>query len=176
MTNLDQFTAAVHDLELVQLDDNLHEQQQQENLFPSKKSKKHLVPLKTREYSQFSALHQPVVRTQPRTLNRTPKYKGPPGLPARRTRSFQDMKTRYAQVTDDEAYSIPNEFTFNDFILHSARAHAYEECSLERAFLSRYTYKQICEMIAERIWAERGESGKVSRMKRLSIWKVILSL
>ena len=41
----------------------------------------------------------------------------------------------------------------------------YEESTLEKAFLSKYTYKQICEMIAERVWAERGESGKVYRIE-----------
>jgi hypothetical protein len=120
--------------------------------------------LKTREYSQFIALQRAGTSSKPRTLNRTPKYKGPPGLPARRTRSFHDIKTHYTQITDDEAYTIVNQFTFNDFILHSSisNVHPYEQCALEKAFLSKYTYKQICEMIAERVLAERGESGKVS--------------
>ena len=174
LTNIDRLTGAINDLELIQLDEEQQGKQQQDRQLVPKKTKKHLAPLKTREYSQFSALRQPVATTQPRTLNRTPKYKGPPGLPPRRTRSFHDMKTRYAQVTDDEAYTIPNEFTFNDFILHSARAHRYEECSLERAFLSKYTYKQICEMIAERVWAERGESGKVRRTKGAVTEEIIL--
>jgi hypothetical protein len=135
----------------------------EKRLSRQKKSKKLLRPLKTREYSQLSATYHAVPSSKPQTLNRTPKFKGPPGLPPRRTRSFHDMKTRYIQITDDQAYAIVNQFTFNDFILHASisNVHSYEECALEKAFLSKYTYKQICEMIAERVWAERGESGKV---------------
>ena len=115
----------------------------------------------------MDTLYRAPILSKPRTLNRTPKFKGPPGLPPRRTRSFYDTKTRYADITDDEAYTIVNQFTFNDFILHSSvsNVHSYDESTLEKAFLSRYTYKQICEMIAERVWAERGESGKVERVE-----------
>ncbi|CAF1942126.1 unnamed protein product [Rotaria magnacalcarata] len=128
-----------------------------------KQSKKILTPLKTREYSQFSELHHAIRTAKPRTLNRTPKFKGPPGLPPRQTRSFHDTKSHYSQITDDEAYNIVNQFTFNDFILQAsiAKSHRCEECTLEKAILSKYTYKQICEMVAERVWAERGESGKI---------------
>ena len=82
-------------------------------------------------------------------------------------KTFHDIKSRYTQLTDDETYTIVNQFTFNDFILHSSveKSHPYEECTLEKAFLSKYTYKQICEMITERVWAERGESGKVFQIK-----------
>jgi hypothetical protein len=143
------------------------EEEEQKKKLRSKRSKKLLAPLKTREYTQFSGLNHSITNKKPRTLNKTPKYKGPPGLPARRTRSFNDIKTHYAQITDDEAYTIVNQFTFNDFILQAAvsNAHLYEESALEKAILSKYTYKQICEMIAERVWAERGESGKVCHIK-----------
>jgi hypothetical protein len=165
-TGIDQLTVVLVDDEQKEEEEEEEENQYKKNL-RSKKSNKLLTPLKTREYSQFSMLHHPVATKKPQTLNKTPKYKGPPGLPARRTRSFNDIKTRYTQITDDEAYTIVNQFTFNDFILQTAvpNVHSYEESSLEKAILSRYTYKQICEMIAERVWAERGESGKVCRMK-----------
>lgn len=126
-------------------------------------SRKQLTALKTREYSQFSQLPERPMTRQTRTLNKTPKFKGPGLLPIRRPRSFHDPKSNYAELSDDQAYNIANEFTFNDFILQSTRPgrYRYEETALERAILSRYTYKQICEIIAQRVSAERGESGKV---------------
>lgn len=168
---VDQLTIAMYEEEQRQQkddddddeqDDDDEENQRQRSKRP-KRARVQLAPLKTREYSQFSVAHRPVVPTKVRTLNRTPKYKGPAPLPARRTRSFHDAKSQYSQISDDDAYAIANQFTFNDFILHSSvsRARHYEECTLERAILSKYTYKQICEMIAEQVWAERGEGGKV---------------
>jgi hypothetical protein len=159
-----------------QKDDDNNEEEEKKQFSRLKKSKKLLRPLKPREYSQLNATYHTVLSSKPRTLNRTPKYKGPPGLPLRRTRSFHDMKTRYAQITDDEAYAIVNQFTFNDFILQASisNRHSYEECTLEKAFLSKYTYKQICEMIAERVWAERGESGKVDRIESSLTCKIYL--
>jgi len=157
-TVLDPLTVAINDDKQKE-----EEEEEQKRISRQKKSKKLLIPLKTREYSQFSGQYHAVTSSKPRTFNRTPKVKGPPGLPPRRIRSFHDIKSRYTQITDDEAYTIVNEFTFNDFILQSSisNPHSYEECTLERAFLSKYTYKQICEMIAERVWAERRENGKV---------------
>lgn len=148
------------------IDETDEDDDEEEKRIPRKKrSRLLLAPLKPREFSQFSALHTEMKPPKPRTLNRTPKFKGPPALPPRKTRSYRDVKSNYARLTDDDAYTIINEFTFNDFILHAAvsNAHSYEECTLEKCFLSRYTYKQICEMIAERVCAERGESGKVNR-------------
>lgn len=166
----DQLTIAMYDEEQKEQEeqeevDNLEKQKQ---ILRKKKSTRFLQPLKTREYSQFSASHHVQPTTKPRTLNRTPKYKGPPALPARRTRSFHDIKSHYTQITDDDAYTFVNQFTFNDFILHSSilNTRSYEECTLEKAILSKYTYKQICEMVAERVWAERGESGKVLHLKK----------
>ena len=163
-TMVDQSTNAVNDDE--QQDDDSaddDDDQSKEALRQESSKKKLLKPLRTREYSQFSALRSAVTRSKSRTLNRTPKFRGPPGLPTRRARSFHDIRLRSGPIIDDEAYTIVNQFTFNDFILHSAisSSHPYEECTLENAILSRYTYKQICEMIAERVWAERGESGRV---------------
>ncbi|UJR28452.1 hypothetical protein I4U23_009692 [Adineta vaga] len=128
-----------------------------------KKTRRLLTPLKPRVYSQFSGIHRSATSTKARSLLRTPKYKGPPGLPARRTRTFCDVKTHYTNITDDNAYNVDNRFTFNDFILNSSRlnGHSYEETVVEKAFLSKYTYKQICEMIAERVWAERREGGQI---------------
>ena len=164
LTTIDRLTTAVNSLDLVPLETTAVGKFSHEKMPRQIKTKRLLEPLKTREYSQFSALRQPVPPSQIKTLNKTPKFKGPAPLPMGRTRSFHDAKANFAQLTDDEAYIPTNEFTFNDFLLHSARAnaHPYEDCSLERAILSRYTYKQICEMIVERIWAERNESGKVS--------------
>jgi hypothetical protein len=160
--NSDQLAIAMND------DDEQKEQvendeDEQKRILREKKSRKLLTPLKPREYSQFSGSHHTVTPSKPRTLNRTPKFKGPPGLPVRRTRSFYDVKSHYTQISDDEAYAMINRFTFNDFILHSSlsNSHPYEETTAEKAFLSKYTYKQICEMIAERVWAEREEGGKV---------------
>lgn len=123
-----------------------------------------LTPLKPRIYSQFSGVRSSATSTKPRSLLRTPKHKGPPGLPVRRTRTFVDIKPHYSHITDDAAYHPTNRFTFNDFLLHATGANArpYEETTAERAFLSKYTYRQVCEMIAERVWAERGEGGQVS--------------
>jgi len=164
-TIIDQLTTAVinDDEQKEEEEEEEDNEEEQKRISRQKKSKKLLTPLKPREYSQFSGQYHAVTSSKPRTLNRTPKFKGPPGLPPRRTRSFHDIKSRYTQITDDEAYTIVNEFTFNDFILQSSisNPHSYEECTLERAFLSKYTYKQICEMIAERVWAERRENGKV---------------
>ena len=166
---VDRLTIAMYDEEQAQQKDNDEEEDEDEierkKLVRAKRGKKLMAPLKPREYSQFSAVYRAPAVSKHRTLNRTPKFKGPPALPAGRTRSFHDMKSRYSQITDDDAYAIVNEFTFNDFILHSSvsQVHSYEECTLEKAILSKYTYKQICEMIAERVWAERGESGKVCR-------------
>lgn len=150
-------------------DDVDEEDEEQHKYLRKRKSKPLLTPLKTREYSQFSTLHHALVASKPRTLNRTPKFKGPPCLPARRVRSLQEIKTRQLPIVDDEAYTIVNQFTFNDFILHASvsKSHPYEECVLEKAILSKYTYKQICEMIAERVSAERGESGKVFQKDRI---------
>ncbi|CAF4284959.1 unnamed protein product, partial [Rotaria sp. Silwood2] len=165
-TLVDHLTVAMNDDEQKgddNDDDDDDDDVEKKRISRLKRSKKLLTPLKPREYSQFSALHHAVTTSKPRTLNRTPKFKGPPALPARRTRSFHDIKSRYTQITDDDAYTLVNQFTFNDFILHSSisKAHPYEECALEKAILSKYTYKQICEMIAERVCAERGESGKI---------------
>ena len=131
--------------------------------------KKLLAPLKPRAQGPENALNRSIAKKNPHSLNRTPKYKGLPGLPARRSRSFQDVKSRYADITDDEAYSTGNQFTFNDFILHSSRLNppVYEKCALNKSILSKYTYKQICEMVAKRVWAERGESERVRRMTRI---------
>ncbi|CAF3684207.1 unnamed protein product [Rotaria socialis] len=150
-TLVDQLTILMNDDE--QKDDgdidDSDSQVEKKRISRVKQSKKSLVPLKAREYSQFSELHHAIRTAKPRTLNRTPKFKGPPGLPLRQTH--------------DEAYNIVNQFTFNDFILQASitKSHPCEECTLEKAILSKYTYKQICEMIAERVWAERGESGKI---------------
>ncbi|CAF1041488.1 unnamed protein product [Rotaria sp. Silwood1] len=164
-TLVDHLTVAMNDDEQKDDDDDVDDDDDAKNKKISrlKKSKKFLAPLKPREYSQFSALHHAVRTSKSRTLNRSPKFKGPPGLPIRRTRTFHDIKSRYTQITDDDTYTIINQFTFNDFILHSSisKTHPYEECTLEKAILSKYTYKQICEMIAERVWSERGESGKI---------------
>jgi len=157
---MDQLTIAMNEDEQKEEEEEEDNEEEQKKISRRKKSKKLLIPLKTREYSQLTTSYHRVTSSKPRTFNRTPKYKGPPGLPARRARSFHDIKSRYAQITDDEAYTIVNQFTFNDFILRSS-LHSYQECTLEKAILSKYTYKQICEMIAERVWAERGESGKV---------------
>jgi hypothetical protein len=158
----DQLTVVTDDDEQKE-DEEENNEEEQKRISRQKKSKRLLKPLRPHEYSQFSTPYHSVTSAKPRTLNRTPKYKGLPGLPARRTRTFHDIKSHYAQITDDDAYTIINQFTFNDFILQSSRlnVHSYEECTLEKAILSKYTYKQICEMIAERVWAERGESGKV---------------
>lgn len=131
--------------------------------------KKLLAPLKLRPQGPSNALNRSIGKTKPHSLNRTPKHKGLPGLPARRSRSFQDVKSRYADITDDEAYAAGNQFTFNDFILHSSRLNspAYDKCALNKSILSKYTYKQICELIAKRVWAERGESERVRLMKRV---------
>ncbi|CAF1014951.1 unnamed protein product [Didymodactylos carnosus] len=114
--------------------------------------------LKPREYTQFS-LHNRQ-SSNLRTLNRTPKITGPPPLLSRKTRSFNDTKIKYECLTYDDYYEKENDFTFNDFILHSALP-AHQPCTLERAILSRYTYKQICEMIAEKIWLEQGGKGTI---------------
>jgi len=144
-------------------DDDDESEKQRKTISQQKRTRKALTPLKTREYSQMSALYQANRSMKARTLNKTPKFKGPAALPARRTRSFHDIKLNYSQITDDDAYGIVNEFTFDDFLLHASmyNSRSYEECTLEKAILSKYTYKQICEMIAERVWADRGESGKV---------------
>ncbi|CAF4237648.1 unnamed protein product, partial [Adineta steineri] len=146
-------------------DDDEDEEKEEERFIREKKPRQLFTPLKPREYSQFSGSRRSVsTTTKARTLLRTPKHKGPPGLPARRTRTFCDIKSHYTHISDDDAYNMVNRFTFNDFILHATTSdsHPYEETTVEKAFLSKYTYKQICEMIAERVWAERGESGKVS--------------
>lgn len=163
----DQLTIAMYEDGQKEGEEEQYNREKQKQILRQNKSRRSLQPLKTREYSQFSASYHAVPKAKQRTFNRTPKYKGPPGLPARRTRSFHDIKSRYTQITDDEAYTIINEFTFNDFILQSSifNARSYEECTLEKAILSKYTYKQICEMIAERVCAERGESGKVCGTK-----------
>ncbi|CAF3696021.1 unnamed protein product, partial [Adineta steineri] len=145
-------------------DDDEEEEKEQGRFIREKKPRQLLTPLKPREYSQFSGSRRSVsTTTKARTLLRTPKHKGPPGLPARRTRTFCDIKSHYTHISDDDAYNMVNRFTFNDFILHATTSdsHPYEETTVEKAFLSKYTYKQICEMIAERVWAERGESGKI---------------
>ncbi|CAF3819512.1 unnamed protein product [Adineta steineri] len=145
-------------------DDDEDEENEQERFVREKKPRQLFTPLKPREYSQFSGSRRSVsTTTKARTLLRTPKHKGPPGLPARRTRTFCDIKSHYTHISDDDAYNMVNRFTFNDFILHATTSdsHPYEETTVEKAFLSKYTYKQICEMIAERVWAERGESGKI---------------
>lgn len=164
LTAIDRLNTAVNSLALIPIEPTPEEKPSREKISRQSKTKRHLQPLKTREYSQFSALRQPVPPTQIKTLNKTPKFKGPAALPVRRPRSFHDVKENYAQLTDDEAYVPVNQFTFNDFLLHSTRSisHHYQDCTLERAILSRYTYKQICEMIVEQIWSERNESGKVS--------------
>lgn len=173
---VDQLTIAMYEEEQQQQkddddDDDEDEENQRRRLKHPKRAKMQLAPLKTREYSQFSVAHRAVVPSKPRTFNRTPKFKGPPALPARRTRSFHDVKPHYSQITDDDAYAIVNQFTFNDFILQSSvpRTRSFEECTLEKAILSKYTYKQICEMIAEQVWAERGESGKVCGISSISV-------
>lgn len=161
LTSVDRLTTAVNSLALAKIESVPEEKPS--NLSRPTKKKRLLEPLKTREYSQFSALRQPVPPSQTKSLNKTPKFKGPPALPARRPRSYHDPKIDYASLTDDGSYIPINNFTFNDFLLDAARtrSHHYQDCTLERAILSRYTYKQICEMILERIWSERNESGKV---------------
>ncbi|CAF0852936.1 unnamed protein product [Adineta ricciae] len=160
-----QLTVAMKDKETPDQDDDESDESEdeREKILRERNERKLLTPLKPREYSHFNKLQRSVTTAKQRSLLRTPKHRGPPALPARRTRTFCDIKSHFTHITDDESYNVANRFTFNDFILHSSGSNtrSYEETAVRKAFLSKYTYKQVCEMIAERVWADRREGGQI---------------
>ena len=168
-----QLTVAIKDKEKPEEDgdDTDESEDEREKILREKNERKLLTPLKPREYSHFNKLQRSVTTAKQRSLLRTPKHRGPPALPARRTRTFCDIKSHFTHITDDESYNVTNRFTFNDFILHSSGSNtrSYEETAVGKAFLSKYTYKQVCEMIAERVWADRREGGQVSDSTELQL-------